>query len=285
MNDAIRQRLRNLIEKFGPTVVKDQRRCQALIRDICGDKTKEARLLIQALELQIPADLTQVGSETPVTIVLARLRHRLEDDLGIRPDVARWAVDTWAIAAGIELPNDPMPPEKPRVVIAALGGLLVTLIGIGVLVAIVRRTPTPNEAPTPDLPADSNVQSKASVHPNKANQPPPKRDPPALSAAEAKQHVGIWEAVEFEVASMGSSKDRRFVFLNASRRYWNPNNLTVMLTPEVIEAMQAEGIPDVATYFRGKRIRVQGEISLYQGRAELKVSRREDLQIVTEATK
>jgi hypothetical protein len=48
--------------------------------------------------------------------------------------------------------------------------------------------------------------------------------------------------------------------------------------------MQAEGIPDVAAYFRGKKIHVQGEISLYQGRAELMVSHRDDLRIISEAT-
>jgi hypothetical protein len=58
-----------------------------------------------------------------------------------------------------------------------------------------------------------------------------------------------------------------------------------MVMPEMIAAIQAEGIPDVAAYFRGKKIRVQWEISLYQERAELKVSHRDDLRIVTEAAR
>lgn len=42
--------LQGLLVKHGRGLCADARRCESLIRDICGDKSKQAHLLIQALK-------------------------------------------------------------------------------------------------------------------------------------------------------------------------------------------------------------------------------------------
>jgi hypothetical protein len=177
------------------------------------------------------------------------------------------------------------PPPTPHALTVSL--LILTAMSLLIVVVgvswIVRRTTSRDQSTQPSLPPAPAIRAVPLVDLGKRELPSRKEEPPALSPLNAKQHVGEWQTVEFTVASTGSSKDRRFVFLNSSRSYRDPNNFTVMLTPEVIGALQAEGVPNVTTYVRGKKIRAQGEISLYQDRAELKVSHREDLRIVTEA--
>jgi len=69
-----------------------------MIRDICGDKTKEAHLLIQALKRQVPTDLIGMPPGTAPLPTLRWLRQRLEDSFGMAESAARWAVNSWALA-------------------------------------------------------------------------------------------------------------------------------------------------------------------------------------------
>jgi formylglycine-generating enzyme required for sulfatase activity len=79
----------------------DSRRCESLIRDICGDKTKEAHLLIQALKQQVPMDLIGMHPGTAPLPTLQRLQQRLQDSVGLAELTAGWAVNAWALALGI----------------------------------------------------------------------------------------------------------------------------------------------------------------------------------------
>ena len=72
-------RLRELLAKHGSGLCADARRCESLIRDICGDKTKEVHLLIQALKQRVPEDLLAMPKGASPMPILERLRKRLED--------------------------------------------------------------------------------------------------------------------------------------------------------------------------------------------------------------
>lgn len=106
-------RLRNLLVKCGSSLWTDARRCEALIHDLCGAKTKEANRLIQALKQQVPAELLAMPKGASPVAALERMRKRLEDN-GMTEAAARWAVKCWAIALGVLADTGPEVANHPK---------------------------------------------------------------------------------------------------------------------------------------------------------------------------
>lgn len=102
-NDVPRQVLRQLIAQHGPPLIEDPRRCEALLRDLCGPHRRAINVLVAALKERVPADLLTSQDSVPKQMLLMQLTRRLCDDLALAEDAARWAVDTWALAVGIEI--------------------------------------------------------------------------------------------------------------------------------------------------------------------------------------
>jgi hypothetical protein len=101
MNNAPRQTLRQIIAKQGQDVCSDARRCEGLLKDLCGGHRREINVLVNALEERVPLDLLAAGNSMPRELLLTRLTKRLEDNLGLTPEASLWAVDSWALALGI----------------------------------------------------------------------------------------------------------------------------------------------------------------------------------------
>src|SRR5829696_288675 len=101
MNDAPRQTLRELIARHGPGLCSDARRCEGLLRDLCGEHRREINILVGALRERVPLDLLAGRNSAPTGLLLSRLARRLEDQLALTADASRWAVDSWALALGI----------------------------------------------------------------------------------------------------------------------------------------------------------------------------------------
>lgn len=101
MNDAPRQTLRALVARHGPGLCSDARRCEALLRDHAGAHRREVNTLVSALKERVPLDLLAAQSAMPRSLLVARLAKRLEDQLALTPEAARWAVDSWALALGV----------------------------------------------------------------------------------------------------------------------------------------------------------------------------------------
>ncbi|HWS55297.1 MAG TPA: hypothetical protein VN228_14265, partial [Pyrinomonadaceae bacterium] len=153
MSDVPRQTLRALIARHGPDLCGDARRCEALLRDLCGGHRREINLLVAAQRERVPLDLLAARRSMPRDLLLARLARRLEDHLALTPDAARWAVESWALALGVvtdaELeggrrsdaePAPPKPTTKPAVGDDAGGGRKAS------------RADTPAPAPQPQRP-------------------------------------------------------------------------------------------------------------------------------------
>jgi len=99
-----REKLRQIVEKNGEAVLQDSDRVEGLLRDHCGTYRKEISALVGALNERVPLELR--GSwQTAMTpeAMRARLVQRMEDNRGLAPEVAEWAVDTWSYALGIGL--------------------------------------------------------------------------------------------------------------------------------------------------------------------------------------
>jgi hypothetical protein len=126
MNNVPRQTLRQIIDKYGQDLCSDARRCEGLLKDLCGSYRREINVLVNALEERVPLDLLAAGSSMPRELLLGKLTRRLEDNLGLTPEAALWAVDSWALALGILTDAEvsqkemrqinsaqPIPPVKP----------------------------------------------------------------------------------------------------------------------------------------------------------------------------
>ncbi|MEP6903252.1 MAG: pectinesterase family protein [Actinomycetota bacterium] len=103
MNDKPRQKLREIIQKHGRSIVENPRRCENLLRDYCGEFRREISVLTMALEEQAVADLlsSQAATALPRKVLLARLTQRLCDNLALSESAAHWSISSWAWAFGL----------------------------------------------------------------------------------------------------------------------------------------------------------------------------------------
>ena len=114
MNDSPRQKLRELILYYGRSLCEDPRRCEALLKDHCGQHKREIAVLMAALRDRIPRDLLHDSAGTPPSLLQARLVRRLYDNLGIAEAFAAWAVESWMLALGLPVELSAAPGPGPR---------------------------------------------------------------------------------------------------------------------------------------------------------------------------
>ncbi len=101
MHDLPRQRLRDLITTYGPSVIEDPDHCERLLRAICGEYRREFFVLAGALREGVPAALLAAAPDVSRTSFLARLARELQDGLAVTEEAAHWAVEAWAVALGV----------------------------------------------------------------------------------------------------------------------------------------------------------------------------------------
>jgi len=99
-----REKLKELLEKNGDSLLQDRDRCEGLLKDYCGGHRREISALVGALEERVPLELRS-SWQTAMTpeAMRARLVQRLEDNRGLAPEIANYAVDTWSYALGVGL--------------------------------------------------------------------------------------------------------------------------------------------------------------------------------------
>jgi formylglycine-generating enzyme required for sulfatase activity len=98
MLDIPRETLIQIVSRFGIDVSDDPKRCEALLRDLCGSHKREIVILVAAIREGVTADLRQSQGSIPQRVLIERFSQRLHDNLGVVPDLARWSVESWAIA-------------------------------------------------------------------------------------------------------------------------------------------------------------------------------------------
>lgn len=186
MSEVARRTLRGLIARHGPGLCSDARRCEALLRDLCGGQRREINILMGALEERVPLDLLAARGSMPRDLLLARLAKRLEDHLALTVDAARWAVESWALALGVvtdaELeesnrrPAEAAPPKSPAPRPAVEDDAETNRP------APRANAPTPPQRPTPPPPSPApRVSRTASGRPPTATRPAPAGVPAAAA--------------------------------------------------------------------------------------------------------
>src|SRR5215210_3769035 len=114
MNSVPRQTLRRILAKYGNDLCGDARRCEALLKDLCGEYRREINVLTSAIEERIPLDLLAAVKTMPRDVLFTRLAKRLEDNLGLTKEASVWAVESWAFALNIITEAEIAVNEKKR---------------------------------------------------------------------------------------------------------------------------------------------------------------------------
>lgn len=106
MHDLPRQKLCELINCHGTILCEDAKRCESFLRDVCTSKyNREVFVLINAIKEGVAKDLLNPPRGLPNEALFARLIQRLHDNLALDAVAAEWAVYSWSIALGIQLPK------------------------------------------------------------------------------------------------------------------------------------------------------------------------------------
>ncbi|MBV5309358.1 DUF1566 domain-containing protein [Chromatium okenii] len=131
MHDEPRHKLRELILNYGQSLCTDSRRCEALLKDVCGQYRKEIFVLTTALKNRVADELLKNSAGVPSTLLSARLIKRLEDDAAMSSEAAHWAVESWMLALDIiaqPLPRSNTTPT-PQIVQSYAAAVATFLLG------------------------------------------------------------------------------------------------------------------------------------------------------------
>src|SRR5207248_3337844 len=120
MNEVARQTLRQVVADQGAAIGENPRRVEAFLRDLCGDCRAEIFVLTTAAQAGVPHDLMSSSSRLH-DVTGGRLVSRLVDEFGIARDGAEWAVESWALALGVDARGEAgaTPAAPPAVAPAA----------------------------------------------------------------------------------------------------------------------------------------------------------------------
>jgi hypothetical protein len=116
VSEIPREKLKSLVDKNGESLLQDVDRCEGLLKDHCSGYRREISALVGALEERVPLELKS-SWQTAMTpeAMRARLVQRLEENRGLAPDVANWAVDAWSYALGVGLGRRSEPVAVPNI--------------------------------------------------------------------------------------------------------------------------------------------------------------------------
>ena len=89
-----------LLTDYGPALVNDPARADALLADLCGQYPRERFLLVHALRARVPADLLSQPQGGPAHG--QRLTQRLRKRYGFSAEATQWAIESWSLALNVE---------------------------------------------------------------------------------------------------------------------------------------------------------------------------------------
>jgi hypothetical protein len=69
-------------------------------------------------------------------------------------------------------------------------------------------------------------------------------------------------------------------FLNSEEDFRNANNFTIFIDKASLAKFKEAKIDDPAAHFQGKMVQVQGKVTLYRDRPEIKLSGPEAIKVV-----
>src|SRR5207248_1403629 len=107
MDEFYRQALRQILDRHGRAVCDDPRRVRGLLHDEAGGRgsrdDREVNVLVGALEHGAVKELEVHKNLMPVGALLERAAEKLRNKLAMSDEASRWAVETWALALGLNV--------------------------------------------------------------------------------------------------------------------------------------------------------------------------------------
>ena len=99
------QTLDYILTNYGRNILKDTRKVEAMLRDLCHapEHKRDINLIILALKENIPNEL--IHAQPVNDMLVMRLIKKLDDAYFIPAQQAQTAIETWAKALNIALPN------------------------------------------------------------------------------------------------------------------------------------------------------------------------------------
>jgi hypothetical protein len=97
LNDSAREKLCELVQKNGLEMVCPGK-IDAMLEKTCPGCRTEIDALVSAFRNGVAGDLMWNPSEEPRHVLFKRLVKRLQDNEGLLPRVAHWAVESWVLA-------------------------------------------------------------------------------------------------------------------------------------------------------------------------------------------
>jgi hypothetical protein len=104
-----------------PKLASETRRLESILRDRCGREKARINALVVAQREGVVSQLQGLPSGTPLESLLARLTRQIQKNVGLEEDLARWAVESWALALGVirqplvVAPPPPSPPVRTKI--------------------------------------------------------------------------------------------------------------------------------------------------------------------------
>jgi hypothetical protein len=100
MSSTPRDVLIEIVGQYGEPLLTSPLRCEGLLKDFSGEFRREIFVLVSCLRVGVVDQLRRQTGPS-IKLVCARLALKLEQNLAISGDVAKWAVESWAIALGL----------------------------------------------------------------------------------------------------------------------------------------------------------------------------------------
>ncbi|MGB5048871.1 MAG: SH3 domain-containing protein [Caldilineaceae bacterium] len=101
MHPQPRRILQSLLRQYGPGLMADSQRTEALLSDLCGVYETEIFVLVHAQRAGILGDLVRLSGQRAESALRQRLARRLQDRYAFSAEAAAWAVDAWADALNV----------------------------------------------------------------------------------------------------------------------------------------------------------------------------------------
>lgn len=107
VGDFVRGKLCEIAGIYGRSLLDHPQRCEAILRDLCPKERREVFLIVSALKEQVPADLLVALDVVSDDAIIAKLTRKLCDHLGLAPDAAAWAVESWLMGVRVMASTKP----------------------------------------------------------------------------------------------------------------------------------------------------------------------------------
>ncbi|MDB5307345.1 MAG: hypothetical protein JWO38_1547 [Gemmataceae bacterium] len=104
-------------------------------------------------------------------------------------------------------------------------------------------------------------------------------DPPAdrISPAEAAKKVNEKVTVEMEVKSVGGKEAS---YPNSETDFKDAKNFTVFIPAAALEKFKKAKVEDPKMFYKGKRVRVTGTVTLYREKPQTKVEDPDQIEVL-----